>query len=58
MKAPEDASYGDRRAAVTDACGNQWWLATSKEELSTEELLRRHGERVVGEKGAVEITEA
>jgi PhnB protein len=42
MKEPSDQFYGDRTAAVVDMSGNQWWLATHKEELSAEELDRRH----------------
>jgi uncharacterized glyoxalase superfamily protein PhnB len=26
---PADQAYGDRRAAVTDAAGNVWWIATA-----------------------------
>ena len=42
MKAPEDQFYGDRTAAVVDMSGNQWWMATHKEEISPEEMDRRH----------------
>lgn len=38
---PADQFYGDRNAGVEDPCGNQWWIATHKEEMSDEELLRR-----------------
>jgi PhnB protein len=27
---PADQPYGDRRAAVTDAFGNVWWIATAR----------------------------
>lgn len=42
IQAPADQFYGDRTAAVADVSGNQWWLATHKEDLSMEELERRH----------------
>ena len=42
MKAPENQFYGDRTAAVIDQSGNQWWLATHVEEISAEEMERRH----------------
>jgi PhnB protein len=44
IKEPQDQFYGDRTAGVQDVCGNQWWLGTRKEDLSNEELVRRHEE--------------
>ncbi len=38
---PGDQFYGDRNAGVKDPCGNQWWIATHKEDMSDEELLKR-----------------
>ena len=38
---PKDQFYGDRSAAVADACGNQWFIATHIEDVSEEELMRR-----------------
>lgn len=38
---PTDQFYGDRSAAIEDASGNQWWIATRIENVSHEELLRR-----------------
>lgn len=38
---PADMFYGDRNAGVRDAWGNEWWIATHKEELSLEELRKR-----------------
>ncbi|HEY4263230.1 MAG TPA: VOC family protein [Schlesneria sp.] len=38
---PADMFYGDRVASVKDDSGNQWWIATNKEQLSHEELQRR-----------------
>lgn len=42
---PIDQFYGDRSGAVEDPAGNQWWIATRKEELSSEELMRRASQR-------------
>jgi uncharacterized glyoxalase superfamily protein PhnB len=41
VMAPADMFYGDRNAGVKDECGNQWWIATHKEDLTPEELARR-----------------
>ncbi len=38
---PTDQFYGDRSAGVKDLAGNQWWIATHKEDLSPEELTKR-----------------
>ena len=38
---PMDQFYGDRSAGVKDPSGNQWWIATHKEDVSPEELKRR-----------------
>lgn len=42
---PADQFYGDRNAGVKDPFGNTWWIATRKENLSQEELQKRHEER-------------
>lgn len=42
---PVDQFYGDRSGAVEDMAGNQWWIATHKEEMSSEELIRRASQR-------------
>lgn len=41
LSEPADQFYGDRSAAVKDASGCQWWLATRLEDVSPEELARR-----------------
>src|SRR2546423_1396839 len=46
---PADQFYGDRNAAVQDASGNQWWIATHVEDVSPEEMARRARERAKGE---------
>src|SRR5206468_3698463 len=38
---PRDQFYGDRSGGVKDACGNQWWIATHKEDVPADELARR-----------------
>jgi PhnB protein len=41
LREPQDEFYGDRGAGVSDAFGNQWWLATHIEDVSPEEMQRR-----------------
>ena len=41
LREPTDEFYGDRSAAVKDAYGNQWWLATHIEDVSPEEMQKR-----------------
>ena len=38
---PADQFYGDRSAGVQDPCGNQWWIATHKEDVPPAELKKR-----------------
>ena len=38
---PADQFYGDRSAGVRDPVGNQWWIATHKEDVPPEELKKR-----------------
>ena len=38
---PADQFYGDRAAGFRDPAGNDWWLASRIETLSTEEISRR-----------------
>lgn len=42
IRDPENTFYGDRSAGVDDPHGNQWWLATHVEDVSEEEMKRRH----------------
>ena len=42
---PRDQFYGDRVGAVRDLSGNQWWIASHKEEMSSVEMTRRAAER-------------
>lgn len=41
VREPEDQFYGDRSAGVIDQFGNKWWIATHKEDLSKEEIVKR-----------------
>jgi uncharacterized glyoxalase superfamily protein PhnB len=36
-----DQFWGDRAGLVEDIAGNRWWIATHREDVSTEELVRR-----------------
>lgn len=38
VREPSDQPYGDRTAGVEDAFGNQWYIATHIEDVSSEEL--------------------
>lgn len=42
---PANMFYGDRHGGVIDPSGNQWWIATHIEDVSSEELVRRSTER-------------
>jgi PhnB protein len=41
LVAPADMFYGDRTGAFQDASGNKWWVATHKEEVPHDELVKR-----------------
>ena len=41
IRQPADQFYGDRAGAIRDPAGNQWWIATRKEEVPEPELARR-----------------
>ena len=41
VQEPTDQFYGDRTARIVDPFGNQWAIATHKEDVSEEELKRR-----------------
>ena len=38
---PADQFYGDRHGGIMDPSGNQWWVATRKEDVSSEEMMKR-----------------
>jgi PhnB protein len=44
VKEPEDQFYGDRSGGIKDPSGNQWWIATHKEDLTPQEMERRAAE--------------
>ena len=41
---PADQFYGDRNAGVKDPFGNTWWIGTHLENVSGEEIEKRHKE--------------
>jgi len=41
LREPTDEFYGDRSGGVEDMCGNHWWIATHKEDVPPDEILRR-----------------
>ncbi len=41
VREPRDEFYGDRNAGIEDPAGNLWWIATRKENLTSEEFARR-----------------
>lgn len=41
LSEPKDQVYGERNGGVVDAWGNHWYIATYKENLSTEEIQKR-----------------
>lgn len=41
---PVNQAYGDRSGGVEDSLGNQWWVATHVEDVSSEEITRRYSE--------------
>jgi len=41
LREPADQFYGDRTGGVQDEFGNQWWMATHKEDVSDDEIARR-----------------
>ncbi len=45
---PADQFYGDRSAGVFDKFGNTWQMATHVEDISPDELERRHKEMMKG----------
>lgn len=38
---PTNTFYGNRESGVKDRFGNNWWIATYREEVSPEEIQRR-----------------
>ena len=41
LRTPEDQPYGDRNAVVSDPYGHRWFISSTIEEVSTEELEKR-----------------
>ncbi len=46
----ENQFYGDRSGGVKDPWGNSWWFSTQVEQLSDEEMQKRHDEYVKSQK--------
>ena len=44
VREPQDQFYGDRSAGVNDQFGNKLWIATHKEDMSKEEIIKRMDE--------------
>jgi PhnB protein len=49
LRPPTDEFYGDRSSGVEDMCGNQWWIATHKEDVPPDEMMRRQGQLMATE---------
>lgn len=43
LKPMQDQFYGDRNGTVSDPFGHMWTISTHKEDLTPEEINRRHG---------------
>jgi PhnB protein len=41
MRPVADQFYGDRVGGITDPFGHRWFIATHKEDLTTDEIHRR-----------------
>jgi PhnB protein len=48
MKPVQDMYYGDRMGTLVDPFGHVWTIGTHKEDVSVEELRRRHEEATNG----------
>lgn len=44
-----DQFYGDRSGSILDPFGHHWFVATHKEDLSAEEMERRHAQLLAGD---------
>jgi len=42
LQEPANQFYGDRSGGVEDPQGNYWWVATHVEDVSSEEMEKRH----------------
>jgi PhnB protein len=45
LSEPRDQFYGERSGGVMDAWGNHWYIATHKEDFTSEELMSRGAEQ-------------
>ena len=44
LREPTNEFYGNRSCGVKDPSGNQWWLASHVEDISSEEIAKRQSE--------------
>ena len=44
LQEPANQPYGDRGGGVEDSQGNNWWIGTHIEDVSSEEIQRRYSE--------------
>lgn len=44
IREPANQFYGDRTGGIKDPLGNEWWITTHVEDVSPEEMERRHEE--------------
>lgn len=51
LKPVEDQFYGDRSGTLQDPFGHVWTVSTHKEDVSPEEMDRRHGEMMAQKAG-------
>jgi PhnB protein len=52
IQEPTNQAYGDRTGGVEDSLGNQWWVGTHVEDVSSEEIERRYSEMAKKQAGA------
>jgi PhnB protein len=52
IQEPTNQAYGDRTGGVEDSLGNQWWVGTHVEDVSSEEIERRYSELAKKQAGA------
>jgi PhnB protein len=50
LKPAMDQFYGDRSGQLEDPFGHLWWVATHKEDMSSEEMQKRVQEMFAGKK--------
>jgi uncharacterized glyoxalase superfamily protein PhnB len=56
IQEPTNQAYGDRTGGVEDSLGNQWWVGTHVEDVSSEEIERRYSEMAKKQAAAADKT--